>query len=834
MASFTPAPGTHRAGKSPDIVRYLNLHPGLLPWSVLTGLELGFPWVLVLLPLLLLLPRGRGRLLRVIALAALVFALANPTATAPGGGVVVLADVSHSVGDSALEALEEFGGEWRESATTLYFAGDTGGARDDGSVPRTVLQPASTDLARALQVATAQEADRVLLLSDGAQTAGDALQALPPVPVDSLWLEPQPNARVVSLLAPDRASPGETIEVVAVVETDLPTTATVSLALDDGETLVSEQELPPGRTPVPFEVDIEGDADVRVSASVDVGYEQSRVDDERRTEVTVAEEEPVLVVGDPAAADLLRAQQFEVVEGTPADIVAPLPYSAVILREPAASFTPGQLGELQSFVENGGGLMMTGGPQSFGFGGWYRTPVEEVLPVDTDLRTEVEIPLVALVIVLDQSQSMATGNPSKIALAKEGALGVVEVAYQEDLLGMIVFSDNYEWAFRVRQATERGKREMISAISGLGTSGGTILEPGYRAALDALRETDAALKHVIILSDGNLYDGRDPFGGGTPPDFGQIAARAASEGITTSAIAIGASADFQALERIAIAGGGRYHAALDIATLPRIFTSEALTATRSLLREGPLRPVARPHQLSSFEGELGSIGAYVATAAKPTAETILLGVREEPILAVRRHGLGRTAAFTSDLGAWTGDLASGPELPSLLGSVVRWLQSQPAVYSASVSRDGGEVRLVVDAVEDGEYVNDARLQGRLGGNTVQLEQVAPGRYEGALPTTTEGGPVLVVEGGEVVARAALDSPHAEFETEGGSELLAEIVARSGGEMLVSPEGYSPELTEEGVPLWPYLAGSALAVFLAELLLRRFRPERGLGSERGLA
>src|SRR5690606_33596391 len=123
-------------------------------------------------------------------------------------------------------------------------------------------------------------------------------------------------------------------------------------------------------------------------------------------------------------AELLETQGLDVVLGTPADVTSPLAYSAVVVRAGAPDFTPGQLDLLAAFVETGGGLLMTGGPQSFGFGAWYRTPVEAVLPVTTDLRTEVTLPLVALVMVIDRSQSMATGSPSKIELAKEGAIQV--------------------------------------------------------------------------------------------------------------------------------------------------------------------------------------------------------------------------------------------------------------------------------------------------------------------------------------------------------------------------------------------------------------------------
>ena len=280
-------------------------------------------------------------------------------------------------------------------------------------------------------------------------------------------------------------------------------------------------------------------------------------------------------------------------------MTAPLAYDAVALRGGAGNYTSGQLELLKTYVQDGGGLLMTGGPESFGFGAWYRTPVEEVLPVNTDLRTEVELPLVALVIVMDRSQSMSTGRPSKIDLAKEGAIGVVDLAYQDDLLGLLVFSDANatEWAFDLRRATDRGKREMASAILGIQTQGGTVLEPAYKQAIDALANTQAAIKHIIILSDGKLYDGGAFGAPNQPVDFNATAAAAGALGITTSAIALGEGADFERLESIARSGGGRYYAALDVSTLPRIFTNEALTATRSLLREDGLAPTLRANPL---------------------------------------------------------------------------------------------------------------------------------------------------------------------------------------------------------------------------------------------
>jgi Ca-activated chloride channel homolog len=127
------------------------------------------------------------------------------------------------------------------------------------------------------------------------------------------------------------------------------------------------------------------------------------------------------------------------------------------------------------------------------------------------------------------------------------------------------------------------------------------LLPGYRMALEALREVDAAIKHVIVLSDGFLFDGSGPFGGGSPPDWYEVGLEGRRDGITTSTIAIG-EADPAQLGALARGGAGRFYEAVDASDLPRIFTNEALTATRDLLRAEPTAPTARRHPLFPFEG----------------------------------------------------------------------------------------------------------------------------------------------------------------------------------------------------------------------------------------
>jgi Ca-activated chloride channel family protein len=789
------------------------------------GSHLGQPWWLLGLALcalpLLRPPRDVGSYLRALAIALAVLALAAPTV--PGGrtSVAVVVDVSDSVGDAALRRAAELVAGLAEPAD-LVLAGAE--AVHVPTLPAAV--PGFVTTSATCRGAAAGGAGRVLLVSDGVTPSGPLLSSLPPVPVDVAHVPSRPGTGLAELILPTQAAPGQTVEAVAVVRSDVAATVRVSAVAGGVALPTREVEVGPGHTAVQFTFTAgEGNA---TSVSVHIEADQPAGATTLTRELTLRARPPVLVVDDPAMAALLRTQGLDVVEGTPADVTSPLAYSAVVLRAGAMAFTPGQLDLLASFVQAGGGLLMTGGPESFGFGGWYRTPVEDVLPVTTDLRTEVTLPLVALVMVIDRSQSMATGSPSKIELAKEGAMQVVELAYEEDLLGLIAFSDeaSTRWVFELRPATERGKREMLQGILGLGTGGGTVLGPAYEMAIEALADTQAAVKHVIVLSDGRLYDGSGPFG--TPqevPDFAAMAADALAAGITTSTIAIGAEADFDRLAAIAAAGGGRYYAALDVGTLPRIFSNEALTATRALLVDEPTVPRGRPNQLYDFPAALPPVDAYVATSLRPDAQELLAGREGEPILAVRRAGLGRTAALTTDLNGWAGSLAAWPDLPGALGTLGRWLQAVPPGYDATARRDGNELEVVVDAVRGGEYVNGERLVARYGGLSVELDQVGPGRYLGRLPYTPGGGQdVVVSRGSELVARAPVAGPDPEFAEQDGAALLEAVARRTGG-TVVTGVAYAPDLGGAGRSLWQPLLVAALAVFLAELAWRRLAPLR---------
>jgi uncharacterized membrane protein len=788
--------------------------------QVLGGVQFAYPWVFLVLPFWFVLPRRRGWPLRLLATILLVTALAGPTIPQPGRQLAVLIDVSESVGDNALAAASAFDFGNVPDTEVFYFASDvTRGALGTARRDLAFLDTERADIARALQVARASGAERMLLISGGIESQGNARLSLPDAPVDVYQVAQRPNVSLSSLLTPNEVTPGQMVEVTAVVESTQATDIELLVTVDDQELPPLRQQVSAGRTAIPISF-VAGESNVQLSAQLNVGFDQPTVDDLRTVEITVSDEPTVLVINDPAMAQLLRAQGFAVVEGSAQDVSYPFPYDAVIIRESSRMFSQGQLNLLENYVINGGGLMMTGGDSSFGLGVWYRTPVEAVLPVNTDLRTDVEIPLVATVIVFDRSSSMRAERPSRISLARQGAIELVDLAYHEDLIGLVAFDSQHEWIFRPRRATQQGKEEMYQAIIRIEPQGGTIVGPAYQEALDALREIDAAVRHVILLTDGEFFDGRSPFGSGERPDFEAMAREGLRDGITTTTIGTG-EADFATIERMARAGGGRFYAVADPRDLPRIFTSEALATPQAIIREEQLAPRLHPHVLTqAFARTPPALEAYIATTRKSTTEVLLEGLEGEPVLAISRQGLGRTAALTTDLNAWAGAFGQWDALPGLLGTVVRWLQLKPQQYSASLSTQDHRLRVVVDAVRDGQYVTGEVLEARYGNERIRLEQTGPGRYEGVFEVSPAGGTVIISNRDGVVAREPVNLPFAAFDARGADELLRDIALRTGGEVLPEPGLYAPLTPRAPREVWPLLVMAGFAVFVVELIYRR--------------
>ena len=168
------------------------------------------------------------------------------------------------------------------------------------------------------------------------------------------------------------------------------------------------------------------------------------------------------------------------------------------------------------------------------------------LPVDMDVTSQAQLPRLALVIVTDKSGSMQGTVPTgetKLDVVKSAALSVLELLNPFDRVGLLAFDADWEWTVPV---TEARNREQIAAdLATLQSGGGTVLYFALEEAFRELAGIEAAVKHVIVLSDGLT----------NPGEFEQLARAMRAAKITVSTVAVGDDADVGMLRELAAAGG---------------------------------------------------------------------------------------------------------------------------------------------------------------------------------------------------------------------------------------------------------------------------------------
>jgi uncharacterized membrane protein len=545
-------------------------------------------------------------------------------------------------------------------------------------------------------------------------------------------------------------------------------------------------------------------------------------------------------------ARALRAQGFTVVESAPEVRGLALPelssYDLLILDNvPAFQLTHAKMENIEKYVRDlGGGLLVIGGSQSYGAGGYFRTPLERILPVEMRPPARLDLPHVALLFVLDKSGSMGAGpeGSTKLDLAKAAAIAAADIMNPTDQIGILAFDAAWDWALPFRPV---GKGEWINdKLAALQSDGGTDM---YKAMVEARRSIvgkEAAIKHVIVLSDG-LTD---------KADFQALVQQMARAGVTVSTVSVGNDADVKLMADIAREGKGRGYVALDPQTIPQIFTTETLLISRDLLIEKTIAPrvVAPVGPLRGIgQGGLPALRGYVLTYPKQRSE-LLMAAGEDPLLVAWRLGLGRVTAFTSDLsGRWGKEWVAWQGLPQWAGQLARDTMRKivDTRMRTQFYPEGDAVRVVADFVaQDGSFVNHLTLRGNITApnrSTQQsaFHQRAPGRYEGKFTPAERGIHFLTLFTEGVAGEAPLSLatipyvapfPKEYRELRPNIALLSRLAEETGGEML-DPANFaagikrlytpSPGKSARGRETWWPLAGVGLFLFLADLVMRNW-------------
>ena len=625
----------------------------------------------------------------------------------------------------------------------------------------TRINPDSTNIEQALSLSAAmlpeENRGRIVLVTDGNETSGNLQQVLNDLKKREIRVDVLPfdytvdeEVWVERIELPQFVKAGENYEASIVVS---------ALQEGSGKLILEENsdEQPPidiayqagkNRYDIPIYLREPGYYEYRVVIEADDGRDQVTQNNQAVGYIYVEGEGKVLLVTDPAgdpqdseslekailegerAVDVVDAYDF------PDDPLSLMPYDCIVFcNAPHDAFDAIKLQALHDAVYNQGiGFLMVGGENSFGPGGYHRTVVEDLLPVSMDITKKKILPKGALAIILHTCE-FDQGNTWGKRITQQA----IKVLGEQDEVGVIVYGQNGEdWLFPLTPAGEY--EDLVPVINSALIGDMPAFGPTMEIGLEGLVESDAATRHMIIISDG---DPQAP----TP----QLMRKFVQEQVSVSTISIfpHGGNEIGLLRSIAGTTGGRYYSPADANQLPSIFIKEAKTLKRSMIQNEEIFPRAGfPSQiLDGIEG-VPSLQGYVLTSLKEDrpVEDILFTVPKDategetdPVLAVWQYGLGVTGAFTSDLSTnWGQNWVNWDHYQAFVKQLlirISRVRKDGHLKMWSYASDNEGIIMIEDFHSDEMFLD---VVAQVGGpreqtETVQLKQVGPRRYQASFP-----------------------------------------------------------------------------------------------------
>jgi uncharacterized membrane protein len=769
------------------------------------------------------------------------------------------------------------------------------------------LRTDATNISAALKLAQASfpedTAKRIVIVTDGNENLGDAKTIASTLAENGVGIDVVPirlgdgaEISVSKVALPPDIRQGQKFKASVVIEnfgqTETTGTLRVSVRYGNQEHPLTEDrvKLTPGKNVIQFDHEItqpagytfradfiadNDKADVLVQNNTATAFTHVRgkgrvlliVDPESRAEFAKLVDslgktnlEVEIMPSDQLFTSLAELQAFDCV------VLANVPRARGVATSDdvidSSSFTDEQIQMLVRNTEQfGSGLVMIGGPESFGAGGWANTELEKAMPVDFQIKNAKVRAVGALAMMMHASE-IAQGNYWQKVIGIEA----LKVLGPMDYCG-VVHWDNFtgreNWLWRDKNGNglvQVGgqQKSMVAKMNRMQPGDMPDFEPAMMMTAKALAACNASVKHAIIISDG------DP----SPPGASISVFKRNKIKISTVAVGAHGAIEDTRLRSIAEQTGGKFYRATNPRALPRIFQIEARRVARPLIKEdqnGITVGVtdATHEMLQNIESPPPTKG-FVLTEVKenPLVEVLMrasvkdVGPQNSTILATWTYGAGKTAVVTTDAGArWATDWpTSWDSYDKFFSQVIRYVMrpvNEIGDFSIATDYKDGEVRVVVTALtKEGEHLNFLNLSAagadpQMKSITFPMTQEAPGRYVGKFKADEAGSYLLAISPGKGQAplltgvtvpysaeyraretNAALLTTLASLKPKGGFETgkLAEVDLRPGtiNQLTQLLDTFRRTLPKaiSSTDVWPLFLLIAAGVFFADIFIRR--------------
>lgn len=623
------------------------------------------------------------------------------------------------------------------------------------SLPSTTATNIENAISKAMTLFSGDSAKRLVLLTDGAQNEGDMEQLSDSLKAQNVEFKVVKFSEkagdevfVSSLSLPDKANIGDTLKVNVTITSNVVTDAKVYLYSGRDLKAVQQVSLQKGENNYVFKDTMTEGGLKSYKVKIEAGQDTNTINNEYSAFTDVTAKPKILLVEGAAGngktfEKILEAAGYDYdkvgADGVPNNIVSMNEYKSILLLNVHADdLKKGFLSNLNSYVKDyAGGLVAIGGDNSFALGAYKDTPLETVLPVSMDLTGEKEIPKLAMAMVIDHSGSMldtAGGNVTSLDLAKQAAVKGLESLRPTDELGVLAFDDRYDWAVPLAIASDIPAIE--DGIAGISAGGGTSIYPALKEAVTKLKKTNAKLKHIILLTDG-----QDGF-----HEYEDVLNEINENSITLSTVAVGSAADTGILSILADKGNGRYYYTDINNNIPRIFAKEFYLSVKSYLIQEKFTPViVNSSKLLSGVSKDGfpALLGYIASTSKSTATVVLESERGDPILTEWQYGLGKTIAWNSDgTNQWTANYAGWDGYLTLWKNIIDRTITDTGMGDdyVNIMQDGTSAKVIYETEDYDADTKVSAIYTKESGEKkkIMLDPESPGRFTASIDMEDPG------------------------------------------------------------------------------------------------
>jgi hypothetical protein len=452
----------------------------------------------------------------------------------------------------------------------------------------------------------------------------------------------------------------------------------------------------------------------------------------------------------------------------PADAASYLRASVVVLDNlPADALSSAQQDRLVQFARDlGGGIVIRGGENAFGAGGYPGSRLEDLSPLSSTPPT----PATHWILLVDSSGSMAApaGASSRWNVAADAVRTVLPSLPPHDSVSLGSFARELRWWSRGIPASEATR--LAIPPPDVRPQGPTDLQPAIQSILAA--GDGATPTEVLLVSDAD-----------TQLQIGELVDPLRRHRIRLHLLATADVGSHNPVRRLVEETGGQFMAQPD----PRLWER----STRQLLRAAAPPLLGADPLRVQFTGPLAGLPETTVmpwNQVWPKAAIIPLaradGGPQQILAAHWRVGLGRVAA------------AAFPAQASQVERLASIVAAPPRDPRFSVSWDSGrELRVSIDAVDGQQLINDLRLvlalrdpDPSVAGTSQTIPQVGPGRYELSLPSPRRNLLAAVHLEERIIAQHAVAGRYApEFEAIGTNRRSLQALADTSGGRVIEPD-----------------------------------------------